>query len=441
MRRGRSGRPLFRPPSFTRPPQGRSVPTVAQSVREIQAEQARREAAAEGATVAQQAPALGLNDALFPLALGAVGGGVNAITQKAAIDELYPSLFGEGGLFGASAPEMTLGSVQAAQAAGGIPTLAASTPVLEGGGIGLTGTGGIPGLQGGEALVGGGANPGFWSLGSGNGGLFATAPNAIGTAAALYNLGDAFGNIGESSKSSVEGLGTVAGTVGGYILGGPIGAGAGSIVGRTAGRWGASILDSLGAFGGKGEDQQNRDAFRDKLESLGLAEKIDGSHHIKLSDGTFNIGLDGSESWNAGTVNYRDGTPRRFEVSEEQVNSTRFQGLLNSIKPLAYAVAGKESKTADEMAAYLTTAAWSSSNPAETIANWYRTVSPELSTVEQLDQMVVELAKEGFFSGADVPAYQNALNQLLNPNYEGTRWWDIEDGPPEAAPPPQQIAR
>jgi hypothetical protein len=57
---------------------------------------------------------------------------------------------------------------------------------------------------------------------------------------------------------------------------------------------------SIGAMmkSGKSLPQQLRDDFRGKLRETGVAEKIDGSDHVTLADGSkFNIGLDGKTKY------------------------------------------------------------------------------------------------------------------------------------------------
>jgi len=57
---------------------------------------------------------------------------------------------------------------------------------------------------------------------------------------------------------------------------------------------------SIGAMmkSGKSASQQLRDDFRGKLRETGVAEKIDGSDHVTLADGSkFNIGLDGKTKY------------------------------------------------------------------------------------------------------------------------------------------------
>lgn len=97
----------------------------------------------------------------------------------------------------------------------------------------------------------------------------ASKVGALSGAAVGLSTGAALGSI-------VPGLGTI------------LGAGAGFIVGGIAGAIG-------GAFGsGKGKGQKLRDGWRDSLQEAGIAQKISGSHHVKLADGTdYNIGVDG----------------------------------------------------------------------------------------------------------------------------------------------------
>lgn len=80
---------------------------------------------------------------------------------------------------------------------------------------------------------------------------------------------------------------------------------AGTIIGAVIG---AAIGVVLGfASSGKGKGQMMRDSWRKAMEQAGIAQKIDGSHHFTLADGSlYNVGRDG----NAKLKNL-DGTERK----------------------------------------------------------------------------------------------------------------------------------
>lgn len=93
--------------------------------------------------------------------------------------------------------------------------------------------------------------------------------DAAGTAAAIHNLGDAFGNItGGDRKGVTEGIATTAGTGLGYLFGGPLGAGIGSIAGRTVGR---GINSALGALGVGGWKKGTADFHKERVAGLSPA--------------------------------------------------------------------------------------------------------------------------------------------------------------------------
>jgi hypothetical protein len=169
-------------------------------------------------------------------------------------------------------------------------------------------------------------------------------------------------------------------------------------------------------------------SFRDRLTQAGLAEEIDGSHFVTLSDGTkFDIGRDGgiTQGEDVGFVPGGDRLPTWYEASESQENSLRFQHLANAVAPLAHAVGG-EGKTSSQMATNLAHAAMSSSNPRKTIANWYRKLLKKDDLgINELVGAVNQMVEAGKLDADKAAAYGNALRALLDANYSGDRWQNI----------------
>jgi hypothetical protein len=214
------------------------------------------------------------------------------------------------------------------------------------------------------------------------------------------------------------------------------GAQSGALIGSYFGPAGAAIGAGIGGLSGliktmtggkKSKDQYNRDEVRKQLEALGIASKINGSHHVTLSDGSkFNIGLDGK-------------TP----VYKMDLNNKLVQDLIPYVLPLSYTVVGRNDKESqatrqkkiDDLTGYLVNAAISNAGgdiekAKANIKGFYKiNIDPSLFPEEQkavlnqkLKEMIPEPSMPSFnFGGGGgggrrvIPNFQMPnLNQLID---------------------------
>ncbi|MCI5064447.1 hypothetical protein MRY87_01840 [bacterium] len=175
-------------------------------------------------------------------------------------------------------------------------------------------------------------------------GIFTGANQALDTI-------DAVGELPRSQavKAGAMGLGTAGAMIGagvatasavasGAALGATLGSGVpvvGTLIGAAVG---ALAGAALGAFGsGKSSSQKARDSWRDALEQGNFAEKIDGSHHVPLADGTtYNIGKDGGHK----LLNV-DGSERKTvevdwknPLASENIGASHVFALATGLDPL-----------------------------------------------------------------------------------------------------------
>lgn len=157
------------------------------------------------------------------------------------------------------------------------------------------------------------------TVGSIAGGLAGVAGVVMG----VDQAADVIDAISDMPKSDAQKAGAIGlGTAGAAIAAGGIAAGAmmGATIGSTVpvvgtiigGAVGALAGFAIGSFGsGKSRGQMKRDSWRDTMEQAGFAQKIDGSHHVPLANGTmYNIGFDGGHK-----LTNVDGTERHtFDV-------------------------------------------------------------------------------------------------------------------------------
>lgn len=138
-----------------------------------------------------------------------------------------------------------------------------------------------------------------------------------------------------------SGVGQAIGGGIGMMVGGPIGAAAlGGTLGGVAG-----AISGGGAFGsGKGESQQQRDAWRREMQGLGF---IDENYQIRLPNGTyFDMGKDGGARLANGLRYY-----------ETDVNNPVTEHVINMTRPLAAILTAGDEKLSADITAYLTNAA------------------------------------------------------------------------------------
>lgn len=192
------------------------------------------------------------------------------------------------------------GALLTQEAIRGFPTIGGLFSGSSAAGAGTAGAVAQPTLLGGSEILGG-------ATGIGSGGTAATGATTTGaTTAGSSTLGTigayalpvaataaVLSNAWETGmKDIVRGRGTRADWInqGVNVLGGAVPNIALRLLGKR----------SIGAMmtSGKSGAQQLRDSFRGDLRQSGVTEKIKGSDHVTLADGTkFNIGLDGKTKY------------------------------------------------------------------------------------------------------------------------------------------------
>jgi hypothetical protein len=168
------------------------------------------------------------------------------------------------------------------------------------------------------------SSAGVSSLGAAASGAAAVAGIVMGVDQAADVI-DAIGDMprSEAVKAGAIGLGSAGAAIGagvaavgvatGVAAGTTIGTAAFPVVGTLIGAVAGAAIGAV--FGlcasGKKPGQMMRDKWRDAMEQGGFAQKMDGSHHVQLADGTlYNIGKDGGHK-----LQNLDGTQRAtFDV-------------------------------------------------------------------------------------------------------------------------------
>lgn len=167
------------------------------------------------------------------------------------------------------------------------------------------------------------------------GGIVGKLASGLGVAASVAGIAygidqaastiDAADDMSQSAsvKFSSKGLAASGAAIGAGVAGAAVatGAAAGSVVPIVGTAIGAAIGATAGLIAGstgtgKGTGQLMRDGWRGALEKGGFAEKINGSHHVTLADGSkYDIGRDGSDKLQNKGVNI-DGSRERntFDV-------------------------------------------------------------------------------------------------------------------------------
>lgn len=147
-------------------------------------------------------------------------------------------------------------------------------------------------------------------------------PRSQAVGAGAQNLAITGASIGAgvaTTAGAIAALTTTGATVGSSVpvVGTVVGAAIGAMIGVGVGMTGS----------GKNTGQKLRDAWRDAMESIGIAEKINGSHHLQLADGsTYDIGKDGSHKLqNVGTN--IDGNSERYTFDVDWSNPVSVAGI------------------------------------------------------------------------------------------------------------------
>jgi hypothetical protein len=159
---------------------------------------------------------------------------------------------------------------------------------------------------------------------------------------------------------------------------------------------------------GKHEDQIQRDSIRDALAQNGVAEVIDGSHHITLNDGTkFNIGLDGHSKFTGfdGQAQIANG----FEVDHTNPMAPQVIAWLG---PLGKIVGGGNDKVGGDFTTWLANAAMSNANgdlevARENVRNFYRQF--QFTNLSDVQKQVANLS----VSQEEKAILLNSLNEML----------------------------
>lgn len=138
--------------------------------------------------------------------------------------------------------------------------------------------------------------------------MLGNVPRSQGVKLGAIGLGSAGAAIG-------AGVATVSSLAAGASLGATLGSSVpvvGTIIGAVVG---AGVGALIGAFGSKkNKGQVARDSWRQAMEQGGFANKIAGSHHVPLADGTtYNIGRDGKSK-----LQNLDGSERLTHVLDWQ---------------------------------------------------------------------------------------------------------------------------
>lgn len=151
---------------------------------------------------------------------------------------------------------------------------------------------------------------------------------AMGVGSAGAAIGAGVGSLMAASAAAATGAyaGAQAGTLVMPVIGTLVGAGLGAAAGYLAGSFGS----------GKSADQMMRDQWRSLLEKGGFAQKINGAHHVLLSDGTsYNIGYDGNHKLQNinGTMRHTFDVDWGNELAVESIPEAHIFALATGLDP------------------------------------------------------------------------------------------------------------
>jgi hypothetical protein len=244
----------------------------------------------------------------------------------------------------------------------------------------------------------------------------------LGAAAGAYGLYSIADNWGAGDRSAAGiATGVATGAASGAAVGSAvpvIGTAAGAIVGALYGLAGTVIKS------GKHIDQKRRDGMRDALENIGFAQKVDGSHHVRLMDGgSYDIGRELEE---VGVM----GDTYNIDLTDEE--SRKIAGWLT---PLAVILAGQDPDDAHvvaNLAGYLTNAAKTQQDPVAQVKDFYAQVGLDHASAFA---MLTRMGNEGKLDHESHVFMNDGLNQLFDPNYDfGERpWWSYQPDIPDYA--------
>lgn len=186
---------------------------------------------------------------------------------------------------------------------------------------------------------------------------------------------------------------------------------------------------------GKNENQVYRDRIRDHLEeSSPIVERIEGVHHIQLADGSmYNIGRDGQSSFKG--LDGQD-VKHGYEADWSNPLTGYAAGTLN---PLIAIMLGENSNAFENQ---LINAAVSNAQSAQDVLQNIRHFYGSFGYGDKQAAYaeVNKLVEEGVITRDEASAYQNALNQVFDADFEATED-DIPPLPGDHRPPEQPPAQ
>lgn len=239
----------------------------------------------------------------------------------------------------------------------------------------------------------------------------ALKPGAIGLSVAGLNIG--LGAAGVAAGVSAIAAGSLSAGFGTFLAAGsalgPIGLGVGLVAGLVSAFTGS----------GKSTSQVMRDGWRDGLEQQGLAQVIDGSHHVPLADGSlYNIGIDGSNKIPNVGQNV-DGKTERYtfdvDFSNEVAVASIPEGHLFAIASGLDPTSAKDHRLFERAMAQGLNAATSNATSVEEVRANFRAMLGE-TTPEQIGLRLEVLRATNKITGQEYGVYLHHLNKIYGTN-------------------------
>lgn len=267
------------------------------------------------------------------------------------------------------------------------------------------------------------SNAGASTLGTTLGGAASAAGIITGTMQAI-DVFEALGDMprSEGQKAGAIGLGTAGAAIGagvatlGVATGAVAGASMGSavpVVGTIIGAAvGALVGFAAGSFGSsKSAAQMLRDKWRDALEKTGFAQKVNGSHHVPLADGsTYNIGVDGKNKLTNldGTQRYTFDVDWSNPIAAEAIPEAHLLTIASGLDPSV-----NQKGLWTTAVSQMVNAATSNAETSEDASNNFRAMlaSAQMNPV-QLGLRIEMLRAESKINEQEYLVYLNKLNSL-----------------------------
>lgn len=225
-----------------------------------------------------------------------------------------------------------------------------------------------------------------------------------------------------SVKFSSKGLAASGAAIGAGVAGAAVatGAAAGSVVPIVGTAIGAAIGATAGLIAGstgtgKGTGQLMRDGWRGALEKGGFAEKINGSHHVTLADGSkYDIGRDGSDKLQNKGVNI-DGSRERntFDVdwsdqtAVDSIPSAHLYAIATGLSP-----SNKDFDLFDRAVGQGLNAASSNASSVQDVNNNFRAMLKNTDP-RQIGLRVEMLRQTDDISEQEYQTYLGSLNSMF----------------------------